>query len=191
MPADTGFVNFDAHLDLREEWLGKKQSHAAVSKRIFDKGFEQTWIGIRDMVNEEELHFVSEHGLADKVFYCPTMPRAFYNKQAFPSWMKKKNMLFGKKIYKAQLKAILASIKTEKVWLNIDIDCLDLRQGIGTGVPMPFGLTLENLNELIFEICKIKKVLGFSLTEVIPSNPPSSQTIAALLCYNILSWLES
>lgn len=188
VPKDTTFVNFDAHLDLREKWLGKKQSHAAVSRRIFDKGFEQVWIGVRDLVNEEEIEFVSKQGLGEKIFYCPTMPAAFYKKHSFPDWMIKKNMLSGKRLKKAQIKEIVSAIKTEKVFLNLDVDCLDLRQGIETGVPTPFGLSLETLNELIFEICDKKDVIGLSLAELVPDKNNKGQTIAAMLCYNVLSW---
>jgi len=189
VPKDTVFVNFDAHLDLREEWQGKKESHAAVGKRIFDKGFNQIWIGVRDMINEEEMHFVSEEGLANKVFYCPSMPKAFYKRKEFLGWMLKKNILFKKKIKKSQLNSILASIGPNPVWLNIDIDCLDLREGVETGVPTPFGLTLENLNNVLYEICKSKKVIGFNLCEVVPDKDNRGQTIAANYCYKILSWI--
>ena len=190
VPKDACFVNFDAHLDLREEWQGKKESHAAIAHRIFDKGFEQVWVGARDLINEEEMEFVSKQDLAEKIFYCPSMPQAFYEKQEFPKWMKKENMLFGKKGMQEQAKEIIGTIESEKVWLNIDIDCLDLRQGIETGVPTPFGLTLENLRDLIYEICQKKKVIGFSLAEVIPDKNGKSQAIAAMLCYQMLLWNE-
>ncbi len=188
LPMDTFFLNLDAHLDLREQWQGKRLSHAAISHRILDKGFEQLWVGARDSVGEEEIEFVSKQGLAEKIFYCPTMPGAFYAKRAFPAWMRKQNMLFNGKISAAQLQTILAAIGNKKVWLNIDFDCLDLRQGIETGTPMPHGLSLESMDELLFAICEKKNVIGFSLTEVIPSKNNSSQTIAAMLCLKIVSW---
>jgi len=188
VPKGTGFVNFDAHLDLREKWQGKKLSHAAVSRRIFDKGFGQTWVGVRDVINEEEIEFVSREGIARKVFYCPTMPKAFYKGKEFPGWKLRKNMLFDG-ITKRQAKAVVASIETDKVWLNIDVDCLDLREGIETGVPTPFGLSLEGLNEILYQICRKKEVIGFSLAELIPGKNRKSQAIGAGLCFNILNWV--
>lgn len=188
VPKGTFFVNLDAHLDLREEWQGKKLSHAAIGHRVFDKGFEQLWVGARDCVGEEEIEFVSKHYLAEKIFYCPTMPEAFYEKRAFPAWMRRQNMLFNGKISAAQLQTILSSIGNKKVWLNIDFDCLDLRQEIETGTPMPHGLSLESMDGLLFAICEKKNVIGFSLAEVIPSANNSSQVIAAMLCFNIVSW---
>ncbi|MBN2067147.1 MAG: arginase family protein [Candidatus Diapherotrites archaeon] len=187
LPKETMFVNFDAHLDLREEWQGKKLSHAAVSRRVFDKGFEQIWVGARDGICEEEQEFVSEQGISEKIFYCPSMPRAFYSGKEFPKWMKEENMLFGN-AWENQSEKILKLVGNRKVWLNIDIDCLDLRQGIETGVPTAFGLSLEQLNEMLFEICAKKEVLGFSLAEAIPDKKGKSQAIAAMLCFNILAW---
>jgi arginase family enzyme len=186
VPKEACFVNFDAHLDLREEWQGKKDSHAAVAHRIFDSGFEQVWVGARGLINAEEMEFVSAQGLADKIFYCPSMPIAFYKSRAFPAWMKKENMLFGKN---PDAKKVLGAIESEKVWLNIDIDCLGLEQGIETGVPTPFGLSLGALRDLIYEICQKKKVIGLSIAEVIPDKNGKSQAVAAMLCYQILLWL--
>ncbi len=189
VPSDCTFVNFDAHLDLREEWQGKKQSHFAVSRRIFDKGFEQVWIGIRDTINEEEIDFVTNQVLGNRIFYCPTMPEAFYKKESFPEWIYKKNMLFDKKIGVKQTREIVEKIKTDKVWINIDIDCLDPSQGIETGVPLPFGMTLDAMNEIIYEVSQKKHILGFNICELIPDKHGKGQAIAASLCFNILNWV--
>jgi len=189
VPKEACFVNFDAHLDLREKWQGKEMSHAAVSRRIFDKGFEQAWIGVRDRINEEEMEFVSGQCLAKKVFYCPSMPRDYYKGRKFPEWMNRKNMLF-KGLTKKKVKAVLSEIGAEKVFLNIDVDCLDMRQGLETGVPSPFGLTLEGLRQAVFEICREKKVVGLSLAELVPDSYNRGQTLAAMLCLNVLDWAK-
>jgi len=49
---------------------------------------EQVWVGARDNVGEEEAFFVSEQGLSGRIFYCPTMPDAFYS-QPYPKWVEK------------------------------------------------------------------------------------------------------
>jgi agmatinase len=189
VPNDTTFVNFDAHLDLREQWQGKKMSHAAVSRRIFDKGFEQVWVGVRDRINEEEMDFVWEQGLADKIFYCPSMPSSYYKTKKFPKWMKRKNMLFSG-LGSKKVRQIISEIETDKVFLNIDVDCLDMRQGLETGVPSPFGLTLEELRQAIFEICRKKKVIGLSIAELVPDSYNRGQSFAAMLCLNMLGWVK-
>src|SRR6266705_4157606 len=37
LPKDTGLVSFDAHLDLRDEFLGEKLSHATFMRRVSEK----------------------------------------------------------------------------------------------------------------------------------------------------------
>ncbi len=187
VPQEASFANFDGHLDLCEQWKGQKQSHAAVSRRIFENGFKQAWFGARDVINEEEMLFVSEQRLAKKIFYCPTMPKDFYQGKKFPKWKKKENMLF--KPEKKQIKAFVRQLETKKVFLNIDIDCLAPGQGTETGVPVPFGLKLEALNQALYEICKKKQVIGLSLTELIPDSFGKSQAIGASICFNVLNWV--
>jgi len=191
VPKEACFVNFDAHLDLREQWRGKRMSHAAVSKRIFDKDFEQCWVGVRDRINEEEAGFVSRHDLAEKIFYCATMPKAFYEGKEPPGWIKRENLIFGDGIGPETAGRIVSGIGAKKVWLNIDIDCLDTGQGIETGTPVPFGLSLKQLNEIIFALFREKDVLGLSIAEVIPGRNKASESIAAAIIYNaLLLWEE-
>jgi arginase family enzyme len=184
---DVSFANFDAHLDLCEQWKGQKQSHAAVSRRIFENGFKQAWFGVRDVINEEEMLFVSEQKLAKKIFYCPSMPEAFYKGKRFPKWKKKENMLFGPE--KKQASSFVRQIETKKVFLNIDADCLSPGEGIETGVPVPLGLRLEALNQALYEVCRKKQVLGLALTELIPDRFGKSQAIGAGICFNVLNWV--
>jgi len=188
IPKDVSFINFDAHLDLREEWTGGRLSFGCVAKRIFDAGFKQQWVGVRDQIGEEEIELVSEKGFADKIFYCPTQPRGFYEKHGFQGWMKEENCLCAGTANEKQIQAILNG-SSERVWINIDIDCIDSRELHGTGTPMPFGLKLESLNELLFRIASEKEVVGFNLVELMPNEKDlNSETIAAIICYNIMSW---
>jgi len=85
---------------------------------------------------------------------------------------------------------MISSIETEKVFLNIDVDCLDMRQGVETGVASPFGLSLEEMSQTIFEICRKKKVVGLSIAELVPDSFNRGQTFAAMLCLNVLGWAK-
>jgi len=203
-PKDVCFVNFDAHFDLRNAFEGMPLSHASVSRRINEAGFNQIFIGVRDSVSKEEIEFISRKNLASNIFYSPLLPKAFYLRQKSKKWIKKENLLFGQSSSKKQLKSILSKIKQKFVWFEIDIDVLDSNEFLGTGTPMPSGLTTDALNELLFEIIsfakqKGKKVLGFSLVEVSPLLEKNAKTYlakktistacemkAALICYNIL-----
>ena len=188
LPKDVSFVNFDAHLDLRHSYNDSKFSHACVARRIAERGFEQQWVGVRDQIGEEEEQFVSENRLAERVFYCPTQPLGFYRKFPFPIWMKKENVLLGGKMNDQQTGRLLQHCG-EKVWLNIDMDCIDSRELPSTGTPLPFGLKLEGLNEALFNVISQRNVIGFSLTELVPGEKSKhGQVIAAMVCYNIISW---
>ena len=87
------------------------------------------------------------------------------------------------------MQRVLNAIPAREVWLNLDIDCIDSREIHGTGTPMPLGLKLEALNELLFRIILSKNVIGFSLVELAPNEKDlNSEMIAAMLCYNMISW---
>ncbi len=54
-------VQFDAHADLRDEYLGTKLSHACVMRRIVDVGCDLVQVGIRSGTREE-FKFMEEIG---------------------------------------------------------------------------------------------------------------------------------
>ena len=64
-PKDTGYVVFDAHYDLRDEYAGTKLSHAAYLRRIVEERGPENIIhvGARAFV-KEELEFLTENNLA-------------------------------------------------------------------------------------------------------------------------------
>lgn len=191
---DVCVVCFDAHLDLREAYEGMPLSHASISRRVNDAGFNQVFIGQRDSISGEEAKFISKEGggLAGNIFYCPLLPRAFYEGKENRSWALKENILFDAKPTKTQMESILSKITQKNVWIELDIDVLDANEFLGTGTPMPGGMRLAVLNEILFEIISHakkneKRVLGFSLTEVLPVDVSNAfEMNAALLCYNML-----
>jgi len=63
-PKETGFVVFDAHYDLRNEFADTKQSHASYLRRIIEeKGSENILhVGARAFV-KEELEFLKENNI--------------------------------------------------------------------------------------------------------------------------------
>ena len=63
-PKDTGYVVFDAHYDLRDEYADIKLSHAAYLRRLVEKHGSENIIhvGARAFV-KEELAFLQEHNI--------------------------------------------------------------------------------------------------------------------------------
>ena len=117
-------IHFDAHADLRDDYLGAKLSHACVIRRchdiIGDNRIHQFCIRSGD---REEFRFADNH--AD---------------------MHKFN-LFG-------LKETMENIGNKPVYFTIDLDCLDPAYFCGTGTPEAGGISFEMLLEGIETVCK-------------------------------------
>ena len=128
---DFAIVHFDAHTDLREEYLGEEMSHSAVirhcSKIVGAQNIKQ--IGIRSGMKDEW------------------------------EFMAKNNTLC--KEYKD-----LDSIKGKKIFITVDLDCLDTSIMPGTGTPEAGGLTF---NELIgwFKYLKDFEIIGADVVELV------------------------
>ena len=56
---DLKILILDAHADLREKYQGSKYSHACVTRRIVEMGFEVYVMGVRS-ISKEEVEFVEK-----------------------------------------------------------------------------------------------------------------------------------
>lgn len=118
--SDLEVVILDAHLDFRDEYEGKKHSHATVSRRISEiLGIENiTVIGVRSLSDES----------AEK-----KKPTYFTSKQV--------------REYDC-IEKPLKGIK-EPIYLSIDMDVVDPSLAPGVGNPEPFGLSSFEVKELV------------------------------------------
>ena len=121
---DLCIVHFDAHTDLREDYLGVKLSHATVMRRIWelvgDKRIFQ--YGIRSGEKKEFL-FGQEHN--------------YLNKFGFDN-----------------LEENLEIIGDRPVYFTIDLDVLDTSYFCGTGTPEVGGVSFVELLEAIKKVMK-------------------------------------
>ncbi|MEG2440726.1 MAG: agmatinase [Acetivibrio sp.] len=122
---DLHIIQFDAHTDLREEYLGEKLSHAAVLRRIWDltgdgKIFQ---FGIRSG-ERAEFQWAKEHTCLNK-----------YN---FNGLEEAINICTGHPVY-----------------LTIDLDVLDPSILPGTGTPEAGGVSFMELLEAIQKVGKL------------------------------------
>ena len=142
-------LHFDAHADLRDNYLGAKLSHACVLRRCHDllgDGRIHQFC-IRSGEREEfrfakahtELHPFSFEGLAETV--------AALRKQNAP------------------------------VYLTIDLDCLDPSAFPGTGTPEAGGVSFVQLLEAIRTACSAR-IVGADVNELAPSLDPSGVSTA-------------
>ncbi|MGM8251487.1 agmatinase [Clostridium perfringens] len=119
---DVHVIHFDAHADLREDYLGQKLSHATVIHRVWDlvgdnKIFQ---FGIRSGEKEEFL-WAKDHVYTNK-FNCDTLDYA------------------------------LERVKGKPVYVTIDLDVLDPSVFPGTGTPEPGGIQFNELLNSILKL---------------------------------------
>ena len=136
-------LHLDAHLDLREEYLGSKISHATVMRRLYEMEIPILSVGIRTLCKEEY---------------------EFIKKVNFPIiWMKDL-----KENWKFSLKKIEEFIKDGDIYFSLDIDVLDPSFAPGVGTPEPGGLNWYEFLQILKLVVRYNLV-GMDIVEVKPS----------------------
>ena len=162
-PKDTGYVVFDAHYDLRDQYADIKLSHAAYLRRIVEeRGSENiVHVGARAFV-KEELAFLKEHNI----------------KTVSDKDIRDGN---GTKL----LKDITSTF--DKIYLSIDLDVLDPAFAPGVGNPEAVGITSRELYDLITAL-QNKKILAADIVELNPTyDNGSTASIAAKMISTIIA----
>lgn len=164
---DVLFVIFDAHGDLREQYLDEPYSHASMTKRLLDviNPDQVLQVGIRAQ-SLEEIEFVKQH---PELIQLSSLD---INRNGFDWTMKK----FKDKIE-----------QYEKIYISVDIDGYDPAYAPGTGTPEAMGLNPFLVFSLIHQI-KNEQIVGADINEVNPSFDQSGITsiLAAKTLYEIL-----
>lgn len=136
---DVHIIHFDAHADLRDDYLGAKLSHACVIRRCYDLvgdgRIHQFCIRSGD---REEFRFAKAH--------TDLHPFDFAGLE--------------------ELTHALAQSGTP-VYFTIDLDCLDPSMFPGTGTPEAGGVTFPQLLEAIRLVAKTN-VVGADVNELAP-----------------------
>jgi agmatinase len=136
---NSTFIHFDAHMDLRDEYMGEKYSHAAAVRRIFDLNPKKIiQIGLRSC-SEKEFKFADENQIS-----------------YFTSHEVNENL--------EKIKNVIKSIEGP-LYVSVDIDVLDPAYAPNVGTPSPCGLNPFQLESLIHSL-KGKEVIGFDMVEV-------------------------
>ena len=162
-PKDTGYVVFDAHYDLRDQYADIKLSHAAYLRRIVEeRGSENiVHVGARAFV-KEELAFLKEHNIAtvsDKEIRNGNGPKL--------------------------LKDITSTF--DRVYLSIDLDVLDPAFAPGVGNPEAVGISSRELYDLITTL-QNKKIVAADMVELNPTyDNGSTAAMAAKMIATIIA----
>lgn len=125
---DLHIVHFDAHADLREDYLGVTLSHATVLRRCHDLvGDHKIYqFGIRSG-DREEFRWAKDHVTTCKFNF-------------------------------ATLDEVVEQLKGKPVYFTLDLDVLDPSVFPGTGTPEAGGVTFMELLEAIKKVAKLSIV---------------------------------
>ncbi|MBS7641111.1 MAG: agmatinase [Candidatus Bathyarchaeia archaeon] len=140
-------ISFDAHLDLRDEYMGEKFSHATFLRRINEeiKPRRIIVVGVRAACREE-LKYVSESG---NIKY-----------------------ITSQKIIRDGAEGALKDMRVflydcDKLYVTIDMDVLDPSFAPAVQNPEPEGVSITALLDMLLGICDTRLAM-FDLVEVTP-----------------------
>jgi agmatinase len=136
---DLHIIHFDAHTDLRDEFFGRKLSHATVLKRCFD------------VVGPGKIY---QFGIRSG------------DKSEF-TWAAQGNTYLRKFDF-VGLSQVVEALKDKPVYLTIDLDVLDPSVFPGTGTPEAGGVTFKELLGALDEIAKLNNLVGADMVELSP-----------------------
>ena len=151
---DVVVLHFDAHCDLREDYIGAKLSHACVLRRVHDiVGDGRIYqFGIRSGT-KEEFEFAKTHTKMER---------------------------FRADNFDEVLALLRLSEKPVPVYLTVDLDVLDPREFPGTGTPEAGGLSFEDLRICLMQLKDINLV-GLDFVELSPPYDASGCSTALAL----------
>jgi len=136
---DVTILHFDAHMDLRNDYMGEKYSHATVMRRIHDKNPRKIiQMGIRSS-SQKEVSFAQANDID------------YYTPQEMKDDLKR-------------MEKIIHQIDGP-IYVTVDVDVLDPAYAPNVGTPTPGGLNPLEMERLILAL-EGKDVMGFDLVEV-------------------------
>ena len=135
---DLHIVHFDAHADLRDDYLGQKLSHACVLRRCYELvGDDHIYqFGIRSGDRDEFL-FAKEHTHMHKFDF-------------------------------EGLEETLELLKEKPVYFTLDLDVLDPSIFPGTGTPEAGGVSFDDLRKAVTMVCSKLNIVGCDVNELSP-----------------------
>jgi agmatinase len=139
---DIGFVVLDAHMDMREEYRGEKNSHACISRHVIENITQKyASMGIRSG-DREEYEYVRENNI---------------------------NVFSAEDVFSKGIKSVIGDIRKEirgPIYLSVDMDAIDPAYAPALGTPEPYGITPRDVREVIS--CLAPQIVGFDLVEIAP-----------------------
>lgn len=145
-------ISFDAHLDLRDDYLGYKYDHACVMRRLNESGIKIMEIGNR-AVSKEELEYAKKSGIP---FITSNLVQTLGTREV-------------------ARKILNFTSECKRIYITYDMDSIDPAYAPGVATPEPEGLSPSTILDIVSLIAD-KRIIGFDIVEISPSYDPSGIT---------------
>ncbi len=153
-------LQIDAHADTRDAYDGSSHNHACVMARAREL-CPVVQVGIRS-VDTSEIDRLDR----ERVFWAHEI-------NDDDSWM-----------------ARVVDLLTEEVYVTVDLDAFDPSLIPATGTPEPDGLSWRQVNRLLAEVARARRVIGFDVVELLPQpGDHACDFLAAKLVYRFLAMI--
>jgi agmatinase len=164
---DLMVLQFDAHADLRDGYLGEHYSHAAAMRRLLDhEHVTLVSVGIR-AISSEEVAFLDKNRHRIHVHWAKDQAR----------W---------------DPDEIVKPLRGKPVYVSFDVDALDASVMPATGTPTPGGLQYLQALAILRRAAEAGCIVGADIVELAPvPGLHAADYTAAALAYKMLSYALS
>lgn len=146
---DIHIIHFDAHADLREDYLGVKLSHACVLRRCWD------------IIGDDRIH----------QFGIRSGERAEFEFAKIHTDMHPFSL--------EDVSGVVKELGKKPVYFTLDLDVLDPSIFPGTGTPEAGGVTFEELRRAVTNVCSSLNIVACDVNELSPHYDASGVSTAA------------
>ena len=141
-------IHFDAHTDLRKDYLGESFTHATVFRRV------------AEFLDKKSLYqFCIRSGLKEEFEWA------------------NENIYMEKFTYDT-LHSKVESLIKQPVYITIDLDVFDPSVFPGTGTPEPGGIDFHDMMKIIKILSKLENTVGLDVVELSPKHDASGVSTA-------------
>ena len=147
---DIHIIHFDAHTDLRDQYLDVKLSHACVLRRC------------HDLVGDGRIHQFGIRSGERAEFRWAAEGHTDLHKFNFDG-----------------LADVVKGLGSTPVYFTIDLDVMDPSVFPGTGTPEYGGVTFMQLIEAIYTVCKSCNIVAVDVNELCPPYDQTGASTAA------------
>lgn len=159
---DVTVVQLDAHADLRDEYEGTKESHACAMARV-KEDYPTLQVGIRSL-SKPEAQLIKKENLP--VFFAKDL-------QDNDEWIDK----------------AIREIRTQSIYLTIDVDVFDTSIMPNTGTPEPGGLNWYQVTKFLRKLLLEKDLVGLDIVELSPKEGENAPDfMVAKLLYKCIGY---